>query len=408
MNSTDPTAAIVRLRWLVRVICLSAATVLLWPVFPGSEAVLPSLSAFTASAALLAERALPLAAWLGIAAGLIAVVRHRWFCRWVCPTGLCADCASRVGSRLGRRRARLPAVGQWIAVITLGGAIVGYPLLLWLDPLGLFTALFRLGGSSWDLGVWYSAAAVAVLLVASVAWPNVWCGQVCPLGGLQDLLAFIPRWRAAIWRRLRRAPANAAAPPRASGVRVARRTVLGLALGTVWASTAGLLRGNPAQPLRPPGAVDDPAFVGLCLRCGNCVRACPTGIIAADETGHGLAGFLAPALRFDRGYCREDCVRCTEVCPSGALALLPLAHKPQVQIGLPSVDMDICLLGYDRECSACRRFCPYEAVRYVFAEETYTLVPRIDPQRCNGCGACELACPTKPKKAIQVRPYAPR
>jgi ferredoxin len=34
----------------------------------------------------------------------------------------------------------------------------------------------------------------------------------------------------------------------------------------------------------------------------------------------------------------------------------------------------------------------------------YTLTPQIDPNRCNGCGACEAACPTSPQKAIVVLP----
>lgn len=66
--------------------------------------------------------------------------------------------------------------------------------------------------------------------------------------------------------------------------------------------------------------------------------------------------------------------------------------------------MGVCLLGDERECSECRRWCPHEAIRYVFSEREYTLVPQIDVEKCTGCGACEMACPVTPKKAIVVAP----
>jgi MauM/NapG family ferredoxin protein len=157
-----------------------------------------------------------------------------------------------------------------------------------------------------------------------------------------------------------------------------------------------------SRPLRPPGAVDELTFKGLCTRCGNCLRSCPHGIIRRETGQHGIAGVLTPVLTFDEDYCREDCTRCTEVCPSGALAEMDISAKPGSHIGLARVDMNICLLGEDRECSACMRWCPYNAIRYVFSEAEYTLVPVIDAGKCNGCGACETACPTSPRKAIRI------
>jgi ferredoxin len=288
-------------------------------------------------------------------------------------------------------------LGQWIVWLTLGGAIVGYPALLWLDPLAMFTALFRWAGPGLKDAALYGAIGVAAVLVLSFLWPHGWCGHICPLGALQDLLS-----RAKLRLRKIRRRSNAARPPGRWGSRLARRELLGVAIGAASAAAVRSARASVPRPLRPPGAIDELEFPGLCVRCGNCVRACPAQIIAPDLGHHGLAGLLTPVVRFEKSYCREDCVQCTTVCPSGALARLSVEEKAAVRIGLPRVDMNVCLLGNERECSECKRWCPYDAVRYVFSEAEYTLIPEIDPKKCTGCGACEVACPTKPKKAIVV------
>ncbi len=185
---------------------------------------------------------------------------------------------------------------------------------------------------------------------------------------------------------------------------LSRRVVLGAIVGTVWASAVRRLRGSTSPLLRPPGAVDEARFTGLCVRCGNCLRVCPTNIIRPAEAEHGIAGLLTPRLDFSDDYCKEDCVRCTQVCPSGALVPIAQQQKEHVSIGLPRVNMDLCLLGDDRECSICRNWCPYEAITLKFCEIEYTLTPRIDATKCPGCGACETACPTAPAKAILIDP----
>jgi ferredoxin-type protein NapF len=373
-------------RWLIRLACLVLAATALWTWWP---ALVPGLSPFVAVTSILSTRALHATAWLGLAAGVVMLWRPRWFCRWVCPLGLCADGASHAGRKLGRRSARPIPLGQWIVWLTLGGAFVGYPALLWLDPLALFAGLFRLTGPH----AWYGLVPVAAVLVASALWPHLWCASACPLGASQDLLS------QATLRLRRRQPRTDSA--RWNGP-LARRAVLGIGVGVATATAARLTRASASRALRPPGAIDEPEFLGVCVRCGNCIRACPTRIIEPALGGHGLTSLLTPVLRFESGYCREDCTRCTAVCPSGALARVPIQEKPDVRIGLPRVDMNVCLLGEERECSECKRWCPYEAIQYVFSEAEYTLIPRIDREKCNGCGACEAYCPTQPKKAITV------
>ncbi|NOX55686.1 MAG: 4Fe-4S dicluster domain-containing protein [Planctomycetes bacterium] len=468
------------IRSVVRTLVL-ALTVLL--LIPPSAAwalavIVPSLSPFVALTAVVGVHAVSWTVWVGVAVGGIVTVRRRWFCRWICPVGLLADAATRAGLRCGRHAGRLPPVGQWIFWSTVGGACVGYPVLVWLDPLALFSGSFTILINPASGTAWWSLVGLATVLIASAVWPGLWCGRLCPLGAMQDSLGSIgqairrlPILRskrretsidnepddpssyenatstgALVSSRLRTGHGVAATEPvsfqsghgrngavdvragshRSSGgslgssnaslhsdrgrpnqgsrLAVSRRFLLATLLGGVWASAARVLHGKVPPPLRPPGARDETRFVGLCVRCGNCVRVCPVRIIRPDGAEHGLAGLLAPILDFREDYCREDCTRCTQVCPSGALARLTLEEKPAAAIGLAHVDMDLCLLRDERECSACRNSCPYDAIAYVWSDVDYMTTPQIDPEKCPGCGACEQACPTHPTKAIAVRP----
>lgn len=388
-------------RWLVRASALAGAVFALWPAIPGTSlpVLVPASSPFLAVGSLIATRTFHTVVWLGLAVGVIAVVRPRWFCRWICPVGLCADGATWLGRRLGRPPIRGPLWGQWIVWLTLGGALLGYPLLLWLDPLTIFAGALRSGGRSAGPGAWTPALVFVALLLLSVFWTNAWCGRVCPLGAFQDVLF--------VWAKYLRThipPKDRGLKEPAAGSTLSRRTVLGIAVGAVWAGVTMRLRTAASRPLRPPGARDEHQFPGVCTRCGNCRQACPSKIIEHDSGKNGLASLLTPVLTFEHDYCREDCVLCTKVCPSGALRSLAPADKMKAPIGLPRVDMGICLLRDDRECTACRRRCPYDAIRYVFSEEDYMTRPQIDPAKCPGCGACEAACPTTPRKAIVVFP----
>jgi ferredoxin-type protein NapF len=396
LDSTDGNDRRRRMRQIVRVVLLVAAVLLLLPLPKATRllVVVPALSPFVALASLLSTRTLHIATAIGFIVAVVVLIRRRWFCRWVCPAGTCADFAAKLGLRLHRRCPRVPPLGQLIALLTLGGAILGYPLLLWLDPLGMFSGLLGIQNIKAVPGIGWGAIGFAAVLVLSVAWPGLWCARLCPLGALQDLLSRLSR----IIVRLRQSMQS-----QADGG-LPRRAVLGAAAGVSLAAVVRRVRGSAPPPLRPPSAVDETRFAGLCVRCGNCMRACPTHIIQPDRGEHGIASLLTPTLDFSRDYCHKDCTQCTEVCPSGAITSLTAEQKQRASIGLPHVNMDICLLGDDRECSLCRNWCPYEAITLEFSPVEYTLTPKIDPAKCPGCGACQAVCPTSPTKAIVVYP----
>ena len=112
---------------------------------------------------------------------------------------------------------------------------------------------------------------------------------------------------------------------------------------------------------------------------------------------------LAPRILYEKEYCLEDCTACNRVCPSGALRELDLKLKHRYVIGEALVDGSVCVLARgERDCDACARACSFDAVRIYWDESRYIAYPLVDADRCNGCGACEVACPTNPIKAIRV------
>ena len=290
---------------------------------------------------------------------------------------------------------KVPLIGQWVVLLTLGGAILGYPLFLMFDPLGIFNGFFQALRGPFSAASFIYCLPLLIVLTINFVWAGLWCSRLCPLGAIQVMLVRL----GGVFRRnilyRQRLPNNK--------VLTARRDILALGMGVLAAVTVRkLFRGRVLKPIRPPGAIDESNFTAVCIRCGNCTRACPAGIIEPDPGRHGLAGFMTPTLRFDNNYCQEDCNSCNAVCPSGAIAGLSLAEKSKTTVGLAKVDMSLCLLSEERECTACVRICPYDAVKLVFSEEDYISIPEIDPDKCTGCGACEWVCPVSPIKAITI------
>ncbi|MBM4039802.1 MAG: 4Fe-4S binding protein [Planctomycetes bacterium] len=366
------------------VLVLGALLALRFAPWPWAATGLPALSPFVALCSAAAARAIGIVALLALPVLVLSIALRRGFCRYGCPMGMLLEWAGRL--RRGARAPRVPRIGQWVLLITLAGSLVGYPLLLWLDPLALFHGFFGALRSPFGALALLSAIGLPAVVLLTLLWPGIWCGRLCPLGAAQDLLD------------MARQPSTAPA----GGPGVARRSVLAAGLGAAWAfATLRWARAGAPKPIRPPGALDEARFTGVCIRCGNCVRVCPTGILRHDTAS--VAGFLAPIAEFRSGYCREECARCGQVCPSGAIARLSLKRKRATPMGIVQVDMGLCALGNGRECSACILRCPYEAITTAFNWDDYTTTLRIDAAKCPGCGACELACPM-PLKAIVVVP----
>lgn len=154
--------------------------------------------------------------------------------------------------------------------------------------------------------------------------------------------------------------------------------------------------------LVPPGAQSQRHFYQNCTACQLCVSACPNGVLRPSDD---LQHFMQPVMEYERGYCRPECVRCSEVCPNDAIRLIDLAEKSSVKIGTARVIAANCLTNTGVSCGNCARHCPVGAIQMVnfHPDEADSLPsPVVDPERCIGCGACENLCPVRPLSAIIV------
>jgi polyferredoxin len=182
----------------------------------------------------------------------------------------------------------------------------------------------------------------------------------------------------------------------------------------------GLLRSTPlaarTHPLliRPPGALDN-KLLSKCIRCGECMRACPTSALQPALAEAGIEGLWTPVLVPRLGYCDYSCNACGQVCPVKAIQPLSLEDKREQVIGQAYIDQDRCIPWADNvDCIVCEEMCPVpdkavklEEVEVQGAEGQPVSVqrPQVIRERCIGCGICEYKCPLEGQAAIRI--YAP-
>lgn len=146
--------------------------------------------------------------------------------------------------------------------------------------------------------------------------------------------------------------------------------------------------------LRPPGALKENIFLAKCIKCGRCMEACPYQSIklASYVTGFSYATpFIAPVKK----PCYL-CMRCPEVCPTGALIT---TEKEKVKMGTAYITKKSCFAYLDTVCTLCFRHCP---LKNSAIKMDFELKPIIDEDACTGCGVCLFVCPTK-EKSIYIK-----
>lgn len=160
---------------------------------------------------------------------------------------------------------------------------------------------------------------------------------------------------------------------------------------------------NRETPLSPPGSLSIRNMAQHCTACQLCVSACPNQVL---RPSNHLSTFMQPEVSYERGYCRPECTRCSEVCPAGAIKPITKEEKSAIQIGHAVWISENCIVNADgQKCGNCARHCPTGAIQMVPKDPNNPRslqIPVVNTERCIGCGACENLCPSRPFSAIYV------
>ncbi len=360
-----------------------------------------------------------------------------------------------------------------------------YPIRPLRPAVDLVERLFR--GPVLPLSQVYFAGnvAMAVLLLfvvgLNVLADRFWCRYLCPLGGMLALLSKVALFRREVTDECNRCaqcagacPMDTIEPARGyesdpgectvcldcfadcprSGIRYrwhaepvwreydpSRRQVLA-SLGASAASVALIRTSSQVSDpdpylIRPPGTLDEAfgeeAFLSRCIRCGACIKVCPTAGLQPSGIGEvGLQGLWTPHLVPRLGQCDYGCHACGQVCPSGAIPPLSLEIKQLLVIGRAYIDVNRCLPWADNvPCAVCEEMCPVpdKAIILTVGEGEASEIgdhgqgghgrgrgagavlgesaprPVVLSSHCIGCGLCEKRCPLNGESAIRV--YSP-
>lgn len=383
------------------------------------------------------------------ALALVTFVFGRVFCGWACPLGTFIDFLDYI-SGIKPRFKKYARAKYYILLllvsITFGG--VGSAWLV--DPINWAAKLGGLVIPGRIEYIWIYILSGILILLSLILGKRGFCRVLCPLGALLALISRVSVFRRNVgaacdncgvcadecrmlaidsdnesWDRAecincrtcdKNCEKNAISfsyftnfvPDKPD---LSKRKTLA-ALGAGAAVIVGLRSSNPIaaqteKPLRPPGTVREDLLATLCIRCGSCIRACPTGglFAAIDEAGPLL--FQTPLLSGREGGCAWECNACGEVCPTGAIAYIPLEDKRKTRIGLAEIDEKRCIAyTTKRPCLVCYSSCPVEAIYLsptdkVLPWKEKLQVPKIDSNHCTGCGLCEASCPVA-ESAVKV------
>lgn len=312
-------------------------------------------------------------------------------------------------------------------------------------------------------GILLALIFIAVIL-ANRFLPRLWCRAICPLGALLGVFSIRPILR--IWRDVERCTdckqclkhchggcdphgalritechvcmnciedcpegaihyglqkdtSSIQAPLDVSRRRLVEFVVAGALLYPMMRSTVMAKTTPDERVIRPPGALPEGDFLRRCIKCGECMKVCPTNVIQPALLEGGFEAIWTPVLINRIGYCEYNCVLCSHVCPTGAIIPLtvekkvgkPGTQKP-LKVGTAFYDRGRCLpWAMNVECIVCEEVCPtspkaiwFQPFELQQRDGSVKVLkrPYIDPNLCTGCGICENKCPVRDKAAVRV------
>jgi ferredoxin/polyferredoxin len=281
-------------------------------------------------------------------------------------------------------------------------------------------------------GSWFIGAVFLTAVLLNLKVPRFYCRFVCPLGALFGVLSAFSIWRIGVVEtssecshcHLCDTDCEGACQP-AEKIRISECVLCMNCLGdcphnlvgyrTTISETgevalpdlsrrgflASFLSGAVAIPvvrlagfvgpnwqpsvIRPPGALAEADFLSRCLKCGQCMRICPTNIIHPASLESGLEGLWSPVLNFRIGTsgCQLNCIACSHICPTAAIRPITLEEKlgrkeyaqaGPIRLGTAFVDRGRCLpWAMDRPCIVCQENCPVSP-KAIFTREYFSTV----------------------------------
>jgi ferredoxin-type protein NapG len=149
--------------------------------------------------------------------------------------------------------------------------------------------------------------------------------------------------------------------------------------------------------LRPPGAIEEEAFLTGCTRCEACIQACPH-----DAIVHAPVRFRRAADTPMIDPVQQPCWMCQDYPCIAACEPGVLRRDVPVKMGIARIDATTCLAYQGSFCSVCSERCPVEGAVAITAGK-----PHIVEDACTGCGVCQHVCPA-PHNAVLLMPVPER